>query len=197
MQTDGVIKFNCRLIESEPPGEAVIKELNQWREKLYRFGLIGQDKTGIGYGNISIRFNNEQFIITGSQTGGIEHLSPEHYTIVTKADIGNNYIECKGNINASSESLTHAVIYIQQPRAGAVVHIHSLDLWTKLLHKIPTTKKGIEYGTPEMAEEIARLLKSAEPGQGKIFAMASHAGGLVAYGGTLEEACNIFPGIEA
>ena len=56
MNDEGVIKFNCHWTKSAPLDEAWIRDLNVWRDKLYRLGLIGMNEDGIGYGNISIRF---------------------------------------------------------------------------------------------------------------------------------------------
>src|SRR4051794_5621209 len=101
---EGVIKFNCTWIRSAlPPDENLISEINAWRDKLFKAGLIGATADGIGYGNISRRFQNDIFIISGSATGSIEKLSGEHYTLVTGFNIDDNSIIAEGPIIASSE----------------------------------------------------------------------------------------------
>ena len=87
MNDEGVIKFNCQWTKSAPLDEAWIRDLNVWRDKLYGLGLIGLNEDGIGYGNISIRFRKNQFIISGSGTGKFKKLTEEHYALVTDYDV--------------------------------------------------------------------------------------------------------------
>lgn len=191
MSETGVIKFNCNWIKENPLDNELIKDLNFWRDKLYKLGFIGMYKNEIGYGNISIRFQKNQFIISGSATGKFQKLTNEHYTKVVEYDLNKNSLTATGPILASSESLTHAVIYECEPSVNAVIHIHNLDLWKKLLNKVPTTKKEIEYGTPAMAREVIRLFKEKNLSEKKIFAMAGHEEGIVAFGKDLDEAGEI------
>ncbi len=188
MQETGVIKFNCNWIQEAPLENKLIEELNRWREKLYRSKFIGQDAHGIGYGNISVREKGNQFIISGSMTGGLEKLTGQHYTRVIGYDFVSNSLTAKGPILASSESLTHAAIYESQKEINAVIHIHDLVFWKKILHKVPTTNKNVEYGTPAMALEVKRLFKETDLKAKKIFAMAGHEAGIISFGKDLEEA---------
>ena len=166
----------------------MIKELNEWRDKLYASGLIGVNEEGIGYGNISTRFDQDTFIITGSATGKFKKLTSEQYTRVTAYDIDKNTVTTEDPIIASSESLTHAVIYEQQRDINAVVHVHHAKLWQQLLRTLPATDKNIVYGTPAMAKEIRRLFKETRLADQKIFAMAGHEEGIVSFGKDLNEA---------
>jgi hypothetical protein len=61
-------------------------------------------------------------------------------------------------------------------------------LWAALLNQAPTSSKAVDYGTPEMAYEVMRLLKVADVQSRKILVMAGHEGGIVAFGKNLEEA---------
>ena len=70
-------------------------------------------------------------------------------------------------------------------------HFHDAILWATLLERLPTTSEGVPYGTPEMAYEIARLFKVSDVRRRKLFVMAGHEGGLVAFGKNLEEAFEI------
>src|SRR5690242_16128162 len=123
MQEEGVIKFKCNWIKDVPLDSELIKKLNEWRDKLYRANLIGKNKDGIGYGNISMRYHNN-FIITGSSTGKLLKLTAEHYTLVTEYDLDKNTLTAVGPVIASSESLTHAVIYAHEKNVNAVIHVH-------------------------------------------------------------------------
>ena len=188
MNDEGVIKFNCQWTRSAPLDEAWIRDLNVWRDKLYRLGLIGVNEDGIGYGNISIRFRKNEFIISGSGTGKFKKLTEEHYALVTDYDMKTNAIWSTGSIIASSESLTHAMIYEQASDVHAVMHVHHFKIWKKLLNTLPATAQNIEYGTPEMANEIARLFNEQTLSQHKIFAMAGHYEGIVCFGKNLPQA---------
>jgi L-ribulose-5-phosphate 4-epimerase len=185
---EGYTKFQCNKKEHASP-ENIIK-INKWRNEFYNLGLIGMYENGIGFGNISIR-NKEGFIITGSKTGGIEKLTKDNYTKVIDWDFNNNTLSCLGKINASSESLSHAAIYECSPRINAVIHVHNLELWEKLMYKIPTTKENIEYGTPEMANEILRLYQETLLRYKKILVMGGHKEGIIAFGRNLKEAGNV------
>src|SRR5579885_2337141 len=111
MNTEGVIKFNCNWIRSAPLDLSLILEINDCRNKLHKQHLIGVTSDGIGFGNISIRYRENSFIISGSGTGAIPYLTNEHYTTVTEYNIEENRLTANGPIIASSESLTHAIIY--------------------------------------------------------------------------------------
>ena len=158
-------------------------------------GLIGEYDNGIGFGNLSIRLpHSQQLIISGTQTGGIPHLTAQHYTKVTDFDWHKNYVVCKGEIKASSETLTHAAIYVANPTVNAVVHVHHLELWRKLLNKVPTTNPNCAYGTPEMAAEIIRLCQQPETEKQKIVIMSGHEEGILVFGHSLDEAGTVLLG---
>jgi len=64
-----------------------------------------------------------------------------------------------------------------------------MKLWAALLGmKAPATPKGVEYGTPEMAYAVRDLFKVTDVKRRKVFAMAGHEGGVVAFGRDLGEA---------
>lgn len=188
MSETGVVKFNCTWLKEEPLPDELIIDLNEWRDKLYKLGLLGVYENGIGYGNISKRFNKDQFIISGTATGKFQKLTNEHYTIVTEYDLEKNSLTAKGPIVASSESLTHAVIYESDQNCNGVIHIHHLELWKKLMNRFPTTKREVEYGTPAMAKEMGRLFKETDLNKQKIVVMGGHEEGIISFGKDLEEA---------
>ena len=184
---EGYIKFNCSWIRSKPIDSKKLGRINQWRDKLYRLGLIGAYEDGIGYGNMSLR-DGKNFIITGSATGNLSVLDASHYTRVTGFSIEKNSLTCKGPAIASSESLTHAALYTASPEINAVIHVHSDRFWKKLSGKVPTSSKEILYGSPEMANEIIRLYRESDLKDKKILVMAGHSGGIITFGKSLEEA---------
>jgi L-ribulose-5-phosphate 4-epimerase len=181
---EGYTKFKSTWISVELFQD--INKLNEWREKFYSLKLIGMNN-GIGYGNISIR-KFEGFIISGTKTGGIEKLSEQNYTKVLIWDYDKNCLACVGKIDASSESLSHAAVYDSDKNVNAVIHVHSLELWNKLINKIPTTSEQVEYGTPEMAREIFRLFRETDVKEKKILVMGGHKEGIISFGENLDEA---------
>ena len=145
MNGDSVIKYKMDWIKTYPMAASNLTDLKKWRQILYKLKLIGVNEEGISYGNLSRRFNNQEFIITGSQTGSISQVTEYHFTRVVDYDIEANYLKCEGPIKASSESLTHAIIYQTLPQVNGIIHVHSKEIWEKLLYKVPTTPKNIEY----------------------------------------------------
>jgi len=188
MNDEGVIKFNLSWRTAPPVAHYYISPLNEWRDTLYKVGLIGKDENGIGYGNISCRLDKNIFIITGSGTGSLDQLTSKHYTRVTAYNLSENTLESTGPVKASSESMTHAAVYETIPGCNAVFHVHHLGLWETLLAGLPSTAKHIEYGTPAMAEEIARLLKDPLLLKQGVLAMGGHRGGIISFGKDPEEA---------
>ena len=188
---EGYIKFNCNWIKTNLIPEDKVVAINVWRDIMYKQGFIGVYDDGIGFGNISNRCEGQTFLITGSSTGELEKLNENHYSLVTNYNLLQNSLTCKGPIIASSESLTHALIYECSPETNAVIHIHNIDIWNNLIHKVPTTNIEATYGTPEMANEIKRLFSESEVAAEKIIVMGGHKEGIISFGRTLEEAGNI------
>ena len=190
LKSDGYIKFICDFIEAGTIPAKDILELNKWRDKLYSLKLIGAYSNGIGYGNISVRKNKNIFLITGSATGNFPVLNGDHYSEVTDFDLDKNYLKCKGPIKASSESMTHAAIYSIDKNINAVIHVHNLELWSKLLNKFPTTSKNAAYGTPDIAKEMIRLFKDENAGKKGIIVTEGHKEGVFTFGKDLDAACS-------
>ena len=191
MKETGVIKFNCKWIKAAPQASDLLFNINNWRDKIFELGFIGLNDEDIGYGNISIRLNQKEFIISGSATGKLKELTNEHYTKVINYDLDKNSITAEGPILASSESLTHAAIYECDKNVNAIIHIHNTKLWNELMNKVPTTNKDVEYGTPAMAMEMKRLYNETNLRNEKIIVMAGHQDGIISFGKDLNEAGNL------
>jgi ribulose-5-phosphate 4-epimerase/fuculose-1-phosphate aldolase len=185
----GSIKFTCDRLAVELSRFAGFDELNEYRRKLLRLGTIGTDRNGVGFGNLSVRNGvTSHFYITGSGTGKLSELMPADCARVVAYDFARNWLQCEGVTVASSESLTHAAVYESDPLTCAIIHCHDMKLWTALLHKVPTTPKKVEYGTPEMAYAVRSLFDNTDVRKKKIFVMAGHEGGVVAFGRDLRSA---------
>lgn len=185
---EGYTKFRIEWSRSGPLDHPQLAELSRWRRPLFDAGLIGQYcDPDIGYGNISARAGR-QFIISGSQTGHLAELDASHYAVVTDFDFDANRVACRGPVQASSESMTHAAIYDALPQVNAIVHVHSDELWVRLKAAVPTTGEQVSYGTPEMAYEMSRLCLETDFPQRGVAVMAGHESGLVSIGIDVEEA---------
>ena len=85
--------------------------------------------------------------------------------------------------------MTHGTLYDLSPSIRFVLHGHVPAIWSRRAAlRIPTTAEGVDYGTPEMASEAARLYRESSLSETKILAMAGHRDGVMTFGRTAEEA---------
>ena len=187
---EGYVKYQSFWTKAPAPHAAATEELEIWRQPLFDAGLIGEyEEHGIGYGNISVRCGEPgQFMISGTQTGHLASTDKSHYALVTAWSVHSNRVCCVGLVQASSEAMTHAAIYQLDQRIGAIVHVHSRDLWCQHINRLPTTAPDVPYGTPEMANEFRRLYGDTEFRRRQLAVMAGHEEGIVSIGTTLEQA---------
>jgi len=191
-ETEGVIKYRLHHEFTEAHPDWNIASMNTWRTLLYQLQLIGQQADrymGYGYGNISQRFNNQQFIISGTQTGSIAELSVDNYCLVVAADLANNTLYSSGPCNPSSEALSHASVYSQNNNIHCVIHTHSPDIWraTSAL-KLAHTAHDVAYGTPDMAHAISHLFNSGQLKSRTLFTMLGHEDGVISFGQNFPQA---------
>mgnify|MGYP001811898919 CR=1 FL=1 len=190
MIDEGYVKYQSFWTKAPAPHAAFAEELESWRQPLFEAGLIGEyEEHKIGYGNISIRCGEPgQFMISGTQTGHLARTDKSHYALVTSWSVHGNRVCCVGLAQASSEAMTHAAIYQLDPRIGAIVHVHSKDLWRHYMNRLPTTAPDVPYGTPGMANEFRRLYRDTEFRKTRLAVMGGHEDGLLSIGGTIEQA---------
>jgi ribulose-5-phosphate 4-epimerase/fuculose-1-phosphate aldolase len=190
MIDEGYTKYRCDWRKTAASSDGQLDALNACRNRLYREGLVGYyAEHGVGFGNLSVRIpGTSRFLISGTQTGHIAHTGPEHYAVVTDYDIDANRVVCEGPVQASSEALTHAAIYELDPGIGGIAHVHSAELWARLIDRIPTTSAHVPYGTPEMAHEFERLYRQTGLADTGVAVMAGHDEGIVGFGSSIEEA---------
>lgn len=158
--------------------------------------MIGQDPQrygGLGYGNVSRRLESSgqegAFVISGTQTGALEHLAAHHYCIVQEAWPEENGIVAEGPVKPSSEALTHAAVYAADASIHSVIHVHCPEIWAcSQTLQIPAVSARIAYGTPAMAAAVRLLFRSGTLREKFLFSMLGHADGLVSFGMTVEEA---------
>lgn len=199
---EGVIKFQMHYTAAPPlPAEAV-RELNAWRKILVLLKFIGQDPAryeGYGFGNVSCRLepwdapaSARRFLITGTQTGEVEDLGPEHFVVVAECHPEQNLTVAEGPVRPSSESMTHGAVYAMDENIRWVLHAHSPHIWYAAQRLgIPITRADVQYGTPEMSDEVCRLFEESDVRQRRIFSMGGHEDGIVSFGRTAEEAGDV------
>lgn len=189
---EGVIKFKFTLRKAPPLDEASYIELEKWRVILFKMKLIGEYQSEqLGYGNLSrkIAGTENEFIITGTQTGKYANLSGLQYTKVLKCNLPKMNVEAAGPIAPSSESLTHSAIYNACPHINAIFHVHSNKLWQYMIDQsMDATSELVSYGTQEMADDAKRCIGNKKSG---VFVMKGHQDGVIAYGTSIEEAGKI------
>ena len=192
-EREGVVKYRAEHRQEALDGAlaAVAAGLAAWRHPLRALGWIGREEgryDGYGFGNLSARLRpgRRPFVVTGSQTGGVERLGLDGFAVVEDWDLDANRLWSRGPVAASSESLTHAALYAASPRVGAVFHVHAPELWR---HRgapgLPETDPAVPYGTPEMAREVERAWREQAAG---LIAMGGHEDGLLAWGTTPDRA---------
>lgn len=191
---EGVIRFKLDFQEGAPPPADQLYELNAWRSIFLQLGLIGQDPNrydGYGFGNLSRRNPAGQageFLISGTQTGSLLQLLPQHYATVQKCAPFSNSITASGEIKPSSEALSHGILYQSAPEVHWVMHLHSPDIFKHAdTLQLPSTNPAAEYGTPEMASELKKLADARQNQGPNLLAMGGHEDGILAYGHTASE----------
>jgi ribulose-5-phosphate 4-epimerase/fuculose-1-phosphate aldolase len=191
-EQEGVIKYQLEWTEAPAIAPFDFTALETWHQVFKKAGILGCDPElydGYGFGNISERLNQISFLISGTQTGHLEHLAPEDYAVVVQPFIEENRIVAQGPVKPSSEALTHAAIYALDPDIRFVFHVHSPDIWQESGAKgLPQTGADIPYGTHEMAHEVKRLFEAGAFKDRSILAMAGHEDGIIGFGPSAEAA---------
>ncbi len=188
-ETEGVTKYHLDFKMAPAPAWSLCAELDAWRTLLFMLQLTGQDSQrygGLAYGNVSRRVTHDSFLISGTQTGALPRLSAQHYCRVDHCNINHNRITAQGPIPPSSEALTHGAAYLASPAIHCVIHVHSPVIWTHAESlAMAVIDPVVAYGTPEMAESVAKLL---EENPFRVIAMGGHQDGILSCGATPESA---------
>jgi ribulose-5-phosphate 4-epimerase/fuculose-1-phosphate aldolase len=161
-------------------------ELNEARTRLRDLGLVGALPDGIGFGNLSIRMQGNEFLISGTATGALPVLGPDGYCMVNSFDFKQNRVVSTGPVRASAESMTHGAVYQSCSGANCVIHIHSRAIFDGMLRDhYPATPENAAYGTPEIALAIERCVRELDGDEGRIV-LGGHDEGVIAYGPSVE-----------
>ena len=166
-------------------------ELNDARTRLHKLGLLGVTAGGIGFGNLSIRYQGNEFLISGTATGAAPVLDLSGYCLVNSFDLRRNHVVTTGPIQASSESMTHGAVYQSCSETNCVIHIHSRKIFDKMiLDNYSYTPKDAEYGSPEIALAIGVCVHDSGKNEGQIV-LIGHDEGVIVYGPSVERAFNL------
>jgi len=188
---EGVIKFDLAHRDAELAPWAEIGDLQHWFARCRALDLVGRHEhryQGAAYGNISQRAPSG-FLITGTQTGGHESLDASDICWVQHIDLDKNRLLSSGPSKPSSESMTHEQVYRNVPEANFVIHVHHKPMWQQARRLgLEITAAEAEYGTPEMAREVERLLKQPHVRARGAFSMGGHEDGILVFGASAEQA---------
>ncbi len=196
-EQEGVIKYQLHHRHQAVSLTLPLAEFNAWRQIMLKLALIGQDSSryqGYGFGNISLRSAEQpqHYIISGTQTGHLPCLHRQHLALIENAEPEQNRLTSTGLCKPSSEALTHAMLYQQNSKIQAVIHVHSPDIWrhTEAL-QIPYTQQDVPYGTPAMAEAVKQLFLHQQLSSRGLISMLGHEDGIIAFAETLSVAANL------
>ncbi|MDR2716461.1 MAG: S-methyl-5-thioribose-1-phosphate isomerase [Treponema sp.] len=188
---DGYVKYTTTHTMAPAIESPHWAELNNARTQLFRLGLLGVNPEGIGFGNVSIRFQGEEFLVSGTATGASPELNPAEYCLVNSFDLMQNHIVSMGPVKASSEAMTHGAVYRSCSAANCVMHIHSGAIFNAMIRDgCPATAENAAYGTPEIACAIAQCVQELGTDEGAVV-LAGHDEGLIVWGPTVERALNL------
>jgi class II aldolase/adducin N-terminal domain-containing protein len=194
-EQEGVTKYSLQHTLKPLTKTIDLTALNAWRQVFLLLQMIGQDPQryqGLGFGNLSVRTDENRFLISGTQTGHLPVLRLADCAIVDQADPFQNHIVSHGQTSPSSEALTHAVLYQLSLDINAIIHVHCPPLWRNSRQlNLPYISESISYGTPEMAKAVAELYSSGDMIAFPIFSMLGHEDGIVVFGSDLKQAAHL------
>lgn len=187
-QLEGTIQFAYELTAASGPALEPddFSELSAWRCILHDLNLLGQSKdryAGYAYGNLSVRpVDEDEFVITASQTSGEPTLCPEHLVTVTHYNLERFWVDATGAVPPSSESITHGMIYAADLRFRCVFHAHSPVIWrNRAALRLPETAADVTYGSQAMIVAVEALMQDHQS-RPLTFATAGHEDGIFACG---------------
>lgn len=199
---EGVVQFGYAL--NERPGAPLHPDLLAWRELLMRQELIGQDPLrydGYAFGNLSARLaptkrgahatssaKNGLFIVSASQAANRDHNDPATWTTIDSVNLARFWVDARGELPPSSETMTHAMIYAAEPNAQFVFHAHSPEIWNNADElMLPATGADVPYGSPAMSQAVIDLM-AANMSRPLVFVTRGHEDGVFALGPTARDA---------
>lgn len=151
-------RFETAFEEKSVPEHPFLGELIGWCRRMSFLGFAPSAEDSGCAGNLSFR-TDSGFIITGAGTN-MGKITPEEFAEVISVEPDKNRVVVHGLVEPSSETILHSFIYDLRPEINAVFHGHD-DRMLKLNVDLalPETEQEIQYGTRELAESGAELIK--------------------------------------
>ena len=185
MVSPSIVKFKVEFVSREIPQDDRVGELRDWCVRFSDEGLTPQFQGGgRSLGNLSfrIRAGEPAFVITGSTLSSKQAMTPGDFVRVVRSDLEARTVYAAGTRDPSSESMMHFAIYERRPDVNAIFHGHDRDITASAsLLEVPETEKEELSGTPELLEQVMRIL-----GHEPFLVMKNH--GFLSLGSTMEEA---------
>ena len=195
-EVEGVVQFGYAL--DPGPGAPLHADLLAWREMLMRLDMIGQDPMrydGFSFGNLSARLaptasgskaassaQEGLFIVSASQAAHRDHDDPATWTTVDAFSLERFWVDARGELPPSSETMTHAMIYSAEPNAQFVFHAHSPEIWNNFAQlQLPSTPADVPYGSQAMSQAVIDVL-AANMSRPLVFVTQGHTDGVFALG---------------
>ncbi len=199
-ETEGVIQYHLDYQPGTLPPDAALSGLFHWFRRCRELELIGRIPNryaGAAYGNVSIRMHRG-FVISGTQTGGRAALTTDDLAWVLDFNVTKNHLTATGPSRPSSEAMTHGQIYRGLAGINAVIHSHSPRIWQQAQAlQLPMTAPFARYGTPQMAQEVERLLMVDPAATQGVFVMGGHEDGVVSYASGIDTAGELLLAMQA
>ena len=175
-------KFETVFISRELPDDTRTAEIMELGVKFHKMGLLPAEEGGHA-GNMSFR-NHKGFVITA---GGVNkgRLTPRNFVQVLSCNMDLKKVEAEGELEPSSETFIHYLIYRERADVNAIIHVHDklvMQHFEKL--KIKSTKAEHPYGTVELAYEVEKAL-----GHQRVIVVKGH--GIISLGKSPWEAGNM------
>jgi len=149
-------KFSTVFKTKELPEDTRMYEVMDWGAKLHKMGLLPAESGG-NAGNMSFR-NSKGFVITA---GGVNkgRLNPRNFVQVLSCNMDVKTVVAEGELEPSSETFTHYLIYRERPDVNAIIHAHDrlvMDHAEKL--RLKSTSVHHPYGTTDLAYEVEKSI---------------------------------------
>jgi L-fuculose-phosphate aldolase len=180
------VKFRTKMIGKDLPSDIRLNKLKHWCIIFHEKDLAPPYDGG-SYGNLSFRLkdNEDDFIITASQSGLNESTTNDRFVTIPRVDLEAGIVYAIGSRKPSSEAMVHYAIYHARPNVQAIFHGHC-DIISRDAEKlsIPITSKEEPYGTIALVERVLETLDDLY-----FLEMRNH--GFLALGKSLDEAGNL------
>jgi ribulose-5-phosphate 4-epimerase/fuculose-1-phosphate aldolase len=175
-------KFETVFRSRELPEDSRVMEIIDWGARLHRLGLLPHASGGFA-GNMSFR-NSNGFVIT---SGGVDKgkLLPNDFVQVLSCSPESMKVTAEGEMEPSSETFMHYMIYEKRKDVNAIIHVHDKEVARKASKlKVKSTRHKQPYGTPELAREVEKAA-----GHEKFLVIKDH--GVVSFGKSVWEAAKM------